>query len=154
MTLKTQEEQMSKEEIKTQSLTIGGIHSMSNNPPCTYKEYKLILDTFHKLVSKNIIELGTRYTLPHKLGVLSIRRKKNKPKKVIDFHKTKLYGETIYHNNYHSEGQYCFYHWEKEFPYAIFTYKQLYEFEPTRFNKRTLAKGIKEKNTLNKYVEI
>lgn len=131
------------------------MYSLSNNNPCTYSIYKLIVDTFHKVIANKMIEMGTRYKLPHKLGTISIRKKTNKSKvRKIDFHKTKLYGETIYHTNYHSEGQYCFFHWDKDFPHAVFSFKQLYKFDPTRYNKRTLAKGIKERNTLNKYLEI
>lgn len=128
---------------------------MSSNPTCKYSQYKLILDTFHKILCSHIVELGTRYKLPHRLGTISIRKKINTQKRrMVDFQKTKQYGITVYHNNYHSEGKFCFYHWDKDLPYGLFTFKQIYKFEPTRYNKRTLAKGIKERNTINKYLEI
>jgi len=141
--------------IKTERLTTKGIYKLSESPVCEYSLYKEIIDTFHKVLSHNLIHKGDRYKLPHRLGVLSIRKKKINPnKRMVDFAKTKKHGVTIYHNNYHSEGFYAFYFWDKAYPQGTFRYKQLFKFVPTRYNKRTLSKNISENNSINKYLEV
>jgi hypothetical protein len=149
-----QHQQSKREIIKTERLTTKGIYLLSENPQYEYTKYKKVIDTFHKILAEEMMTNGTHYKLPHRLGTLGIRKKKSKSKRAVDFAKTKEYGVTIYHNNYHSEGFYAFYHWNKDFPQAAFTYKQLYKFVPTRYNKRTLARKISDNNSINKYLEI
>ena len=119
------------------------------------KEFKDVSLRLFELISKDMIENGVGVKLPKKLVSLQVRKKKNNTKKkVVDFHKSKLYGVTIYHHNRHSDGYYSFINWDKNMPAASFKNKTIFEFSFTRANKRAMAKQIKENSVINKYFEI
>lgn len=118
-----------------------------------YPKFKKIITCFAEKLSEGIVK-GKSFKLPKRLGILEIRKRVTKFGKSIDFHLTKKYGETIYHTNKHSDGYYALVHWDKSRPQGSFTNKMLWKFTPTRTNKRTIAKSIKENNTINLYLEL
>lgn len=120
------------------------------------KEYTKILTCFFDLVSDAIINEAYAYKLPHKLGIIRIKKFKARTP-AIDWHKTNAYKEKygidkhIYFTNNHSHGYAARWYWDKR---AVkIRNKGLYKFQPTRTNKRDLAKIIKEENTIKKYFE-
>jgi hypothetical protein len=124
----------------------------SDTPHVDYSTYRGVVMRFNELLMEKAIYNGEGVKLPQSLGVIRVKKKKTNPKKrVIDFHKTKKFGVTVYHTNLHSEGYYGFFNWNKDHPYGIFRFKQIYKFFPTRTNKRKLAKTIKEENTIILY---
>ena len=116
-------------------------------------DFMLICETFTHLLAKSMIEGGIVYRLPHRLGSLGINKTKTAKKFYIDFKHYNATGEKIPLKNKHSQGYYARFRWKKAAPYAIFPYKKMFTFKPTRANKRYLAKCIKEKNTITKYFE-
>jgi len=120
------------------------------------KEYTNILNEFFKLLSKEIMEEALVYKIPHKIGVIRIKKFKAK-KQAIDWKKTNDYFQKhgvkkhIYHFNNHSGGYSGRWYWDKK--EAILKNRTLYKFTPTRTNKRTLADLIIQQNTIKKYFE-
>lgn len=117
-----------------------------------YSEYIDICDTFYKLISKSIIDDGTKFKMPWALGDVSVIKQNSKyvKKTPIDWKATNEIGKVVYNFNDHSAGYTYKYFWSK--PYKLknkFTYKLVM----TRNNKRALAKAIKQnkKDYLEKY---
>jgi len=137
-------------------LTITDIYNSSPlKERIEWATYKLVWSTFTDLLMSELMDTGKCFKLPHVLGTLQIRKTKvNLNKKPIDFHKTKLYGMTIYHQNKHSDGYYGRIYWNKEYPQASFTNKKIFQIEFTRANKRKLSHTIKNSNSINKYFEL
>ena len=100
-----------------------------------------------------LITNGSIFELPYQLGSMSISKKVSRKGKQIDFHKTKLYGMTIYFNNNHSGQYYAFFKWNKRGNKCKVGHKPIYKFVATRCRKRELAKAIKDKNSINLYIE-
>jgi hypothetical protein len=118
------------------------------------KLYKDICEEFNKLLLFKIIEEGFIFTIPYRLGALSIKKRKtliNNLKHDYNIYNTK--GLKNEHLNDHSGGYYCRFYWNKQ--NAIIVNKSNYSFIPTRTNKRYLASYIKEngKYSVNKYME-
>jgi hypothetical protein len=132
-------------------------YDIRDNRYVTQKQYLDTLQTFFKLLSKNILEEAYEYKIPHRLGYLKIIKFKGHKKKSIDWKKTNEFKEKhgvnkmIYHTNYHSQQYAARWHWSKR--EAMLHGKSLYRFVPTRNNKRTLARLIKEDNIIKKYYE-
>lgn len=139
----------------TKRYTITDVYENSSNKPhVDYLTYRKIVMRFNELLMDRAMHCGEGVKLPQRLGVMRVKKKKTNPnKRVIDFHKTKKFGETVYHTNLHSEGYYGFFSWDKAHPHGIFKLKTIYKFFPTRTNKRKLAKEIKESNTIILYSE-
>jgi nucleoid DNA-binding protein len=133
-------------------LTIKDLYNKHSNLSVDYSIYKEVLHVFHEELIQCLINQGDTVILPKQLGTLQVKKRKAK-KKSIDFHLTKQHGKTIYHTNKHSEGYYGIFLWDKSMPKGCFSNKQLYKLTMTRTNKRNLSKAIKEKNTINKYLE-
>lgn len=118
------------------------------------KLYRDICEDFNKLIMEDIIERGKFLHIPYRLGILRIKKRQVdlnnlKPNfKVFNEQdiKTKFLNE-------HSQGYYCRFYWNKGVD-TIVRNKTAYSFIPTRFNKRYLAKVLKEnKNQVNTYFE-
>jgi len=118
----------------------------------SYEDFVQICKTFNHLFMRSIIETGNIYRVPQRLGRLSVRKRKGKYKRmdVIHYYRT---GEKVYHANRHSEGYYARFDWEKDHPYMMLTKKSFYKLNITRFHKRYLSSGIKERNLITKYYE-
>jgi len=76
----------------------------------TQKEFKDNWDMFAEMVIKEMIHNGECFKLPYLMGTVQIRKRKTLPRHTVDYHKTKLVGETVYVNNKHSDGYYAFLH--------------------------------------------
>jgi hypothetical protein len=118
------------------------------------KIYRDICEDFNKLIMEAIIDKGEFFHIPYRLGILRIKKRQVdlnnlKPNfKVFkeDNIKTKFLNE-------HSKGYYCRFYWNKRID-TIVRNKTAYSFIPTRFNKRYLAKQLKEnQNQINLYFE-
>jgi len=138
---------------KKTRLTVKDLFLKHSSLNVNWEVYKKVIYLFHELLSQEAIEKGTKIILPKRLGTLQVRKRKTGKKKSVDFHLTKLHGETIYHTNKHSEGYYGTFVWNKDLPQASFSNKQLYSIEMTRTNKRNLSKAIKYDNKINNYIE-
>jgi hypothetical protein len=98
-------------------------------------------DFFSLLVNKVIVE-RKRLMLPYNLDIHRIKKAKlkNNIKPKIDFNKTRLLKQTVYHLNNHSFGYYYRWYWEKS--HIVIKNKTLYKFELTKKNNLLLAKEI------------
>lgn len=120
-----------------------------------YNLYRDICEDFNKEIMKSMIEEGEFFTMPYRLGTLRVKKRK------VDFHNLKpnfnLWKETGLKTKYlneHSGGYYCRFHWNKLIA-TVVRNRTIYSFIPTRFNKRYLAKTIKDngRSQINKYFE-
>ena len=116
------------------------------------KEFREINRTFNNVLMKSIIETGYAYKLPHRLGTISVRKRKSKAG-MIDFGHLQKTGEVIRHTNKHSGGYHAAFYWDRKAPQAIFANKYLFKLFPVRYYKRYLSEAIKDRNTINKYFE-
>lgn len=116
------------------------------------KEYEAILRLTNKLFMEATIETGIPIRLPLKLGMLMVQRQKPKLRP-IDLNHYMQTGEKIYHRNRHSHGYMARFKWDKSIRKALLKHRACFEFLPTRWAKNYLAKCIKEKNTIIKYME-
>jgi len=121
-----------------------------------YNIYRAICEDANKELSNEILE-GYFFTMPYRLGTIRIKKRK------IDINNLKpdfgLFNESdgTYKNkhlNQHSNNYYVRYYWTKRVE-TLIKNKSVYSFIPTRFNKRELAKRIKENtmDQINKYFE-
>jgi hypothetical protein len=134
-------------------LTEKDLYQMSNLD-VDWKTYKEVIWAYNEFISTKMIEEGSEIVLPRRLGTLRVKRRKTNPnQKRIDFKKTRELGQTVYHTNKHSEGDYGIFIWNKRKPQAVFANKQIYKLQMTRTNKRNLSKAIKERNTISKYIK-
>ena len=118
----------------------------------TKKEFKEICKVFNNILMRTIVDTGFEYKLPHRLGSISVRKKKSKGG-AIDFAHYKKTGDIIKHTNKHSGGYHAAFYWSRRSPQAIFANKFIYKFFPVRFYKKYLADAIRERNTINKYFD-
>lgn len=120
------------------------------------KLYRDICEDFNKLLVESLINTGNSFTIPYRLGILRIKKRK------INYNNLKpnfgLYNksEGKLKNKYlneHSGGYYCMFYWNKSL--AVVRNKTAYCFIPTRHNKRSLASEIKVKGKelVNNYFE-
>lgn len=119
------------------------------------KTFRNILLTYNYVLMKDMIDRGTIYYLPKKLGLLYIGRSKTKDikKRKMDMNHYMKTGERIYFTNKHSQGYTATFKWDKHDS----EYFQLYArmrayYTPLRGFKRYLARCIKEHNTITKYM--
>jgi hypothetical protein len=104
--------------------------------------FRKVCYSFNKKLGDRVLT-GFHTQLPYHMGFIRIvGRKGNIDKLSIDFKATKEYGETIYHDNRHTDGHYYFWNWQK--PNHLVKNMQHYTFLPTRGNKGT---SLKEKLT-------
>lgn len=115
-------------------------------------EYEAILRLTNKLFMEAIIETGFYGALPLRLGVILIQRQKPKLRP-IDLKHYMQTGEKVYHKNRHSHGYMARFKWDKSLRKAWLKDRAFYEFIPIRSAKNYLAKSIKDKNTILKYME-
>jgi hypothetical protein len=136
----------------------------------TSKEYSKILDMFNKNISKIIMENSYEFILPRRLGIIRIKKYKQKINLdengniinrafKVDFKSTldlwsndeeaKLNKTKVYHLNNHTEGYRCFWYFSNY--RCNLTNKSLYKFIPTRANNRNLAKLLKNPNFKGDY---
>lgn len=120
-----------------------------------YKRYRDICEDFNKMIMTDIIEEGYFFQLPYRLGIIRIKKRQ------VDLNNLKsnfgLFNEENIKTKYlneHSGGYYCRFYWNKRVD-TIVRNKTAYSFIPTRYNKRYLAKTIKEKgrDQINLYFE-
>ena len=121
-------------------------------------DYRRVINAFHKLVMKHIIEEGDTVYLPLRMGCLQIVGNINKPKIVdgvikglpIRWSKTKELwdscpeakerGQVIYCTNEETGGIRYKFQWVTKKVWA--KYKSLYSFRPSRTNKRSVYRQV------------
>lgn len=126
--------------------------------PVNLSEYRRVINAFHKLVMKHIIEGGDLVYLPLKMGTLVIKGNINKPKIVngvikglpIRWSKTKELwdscpeakerGQVVYCTNEETGGVRYKFQWNTKKVWA--KYKSLYSFRPSRANKRAVYRQV------------
>ena len=106
-----------------------------------YKVYKEVCTDFNQLVHDEILNKGMGFKMPSGLGVIQILKTKTKGD-IYNYNYYKKHGKKVKEFNRHTFGYRCKYVWSKnDYP---FTNKHIFKFVPTRTNKRTLAKLLKE----------
>lgn len=118
----------------------------------TRAEYHAIIRLMNKLFIEAIVETGYALRFPLALGALLVQRQKPKLRPIDLNHYMKT-GEKVYHRNRHSHGYMARWKWDKNMRRARILNRAFYEYVPIRFAKNYLAKCIKEKNTIIKYME-
>lgn len=117
--------------------------------PLDKNTYTSIINNYFEEIMELIRTDRLEFRFPGQLGtVLLVTRKVNNNNLQIDFKHYNKTGEKVYLFNDHSNGKYALYKWYKGRDNNLFKYKKYYNFVPTRANKRTLAKYIKEKTIL------
>jgi len=112
----------------------------NNLSPIGYVTFKLIiLDHFEYIKAK--LFNGMEYEMPYRLGILNIMKSKTRGRSV-DFGATRKAGYTIWYTNDHSNGYKYRLHWNTNA--ALTNDIKKYRINFTRYNKRGLAKLIKD----------
>lgn len=128
---------------------------------CSQRTYVDISKDFYKILSSLIIEEGFSFKIPSRLGEIRIVKFRSEKKRHINWKLTNEYfGEwnknnphdrkRIYHTNSHTDGYAARFHWKKS---TYLKHQTLYNFEAIRFNKRSLAKHVKETDSIYLYQE-
>lgn len=118
------------------------------------KTFRSIVYDYFKHISSEVIEKAREVKLPGRMGTIKIV--KTRPSSIarknlrVDFKATRELNKTILHLNEHSNGFNYRFFWSKKD--IIVRNKTLYEFIPSRANKRLLASLIK--NNKSDYIEI
>jgi len=116
-------------------------------------EYININKDFYTLLSLYLIETGQVYKFPGGLGELKIRKRKPPmDQQKIDYKRSKEAGKELHFMNMHSNGYYARFKWYKN--RISLAQKNTFKFVPVRWAKRSLAKAIKERNTIIRYNDI
>lgn len=123
-----------------------------------------VVKEFNKLISEEMIYATFDYKLPFNMGVLGIRKEKNKLRfdsngklkglSPVDWKSTldmwennpdaKEAKKLIRHENTHTGG--FIYKWYYNKRKASYKYRTVYKFKPSRTNARELAKVLKDPN--------
>ncbi len=111
--------------------------------------FKSIIDDFISYNMDLVINNGMSFKFGSSIGELFVHKKKidfsNKKTVRIDFKSTREMGRKVYHLNEHSDGFNYLFRWKKI--ESRCPYLNMYEFVPSRRNKRDLASSIKNKKT-------
>ena len=121
--------------------------SVEPNSPYDVKrsEYMAILDEYFKLVSEGLLAGKRSFKIPMNLGFIVINKRKVDLSNLrrVDWKATNESGTKVYHLNEHSDGYDYKVDWNR--PIHTTRNSRMYNFNPTRKIKRTLAKLIKSK---------
>jgi len=133
------------------------LKTVEKNSPyyMSYEKYVSIVSAYLEYIRDTIIDEGLSFKMPCHLGVFRIVKKKIKfsgklTVNSVDWENTKKYGKMIHYTNEHSDGYKYLFMWDKR--NARLKNISKYRFIPTRDNKRTLAKYIK--NKIRDYFEV
>ena len=106
--------------------------------------YKKAILLFFKYLAYEIIVNVYHFKMPHKLGILKIKKAKNRNTKYMDMKTTMDIGKKVYFANLHTDGFYFKWAWEKTQRHALFTNKGFYRFRPVRRIKKFMSEHIKK----------
>lgn len=118
----------------------------------TYSEWSQIIYGFNEDFRNYILETGDMAKLPYGLGPFSINKKKRRTKKrspngqefmnlPVDWVKTREKGKIIYNFNFHTDGYFFGWLWDKK--QARFKHADFWRFKPSRTSSRMIAHYIK-----------
>lgn len=119
----------------------------------TTKEFRLILNTYHHLMMKDMIDTGAVYLLPNSLGYIGVLKRNTVGVGMFNY---KLYNEEgikSYIKNKHSSNLAANFVWFHAFPFRGVPkkYINMFKFRAVRFYKRHLASIIKNENSIHIY---
>jgi hypothetical protein len=119
----------------------------------TYPEYKDITTMYLNHIADNLVQKSITVRLPFRLGTLAVVKHKPIYKSiknmVIDWTRSKELSKQVRQFNDHSNGFIYRFHWDRK--NCITDNKTAYMFNPTRLNKREVARLVKTKQ--NDYFE-
>ena len=116
------------------------------------EEIRLITDTFHYSLLKDIVDSGASYLLPFKLGLLGIFRVSVFGRGIFDYQLYKETGIKRYHKNNNTGQEVAVFRWIKTFPYFHSKLRyNVYTFKPSRFWKRYVATRMKSDQSILSY---
>jgi len=128
------------------------IKDYSNPHNLSRDEIKLILDTFHFSLMKDMIDTGTAYILPFQLGLLGVFRVAVFGRGVFDYQLYKETGIKRYHRNNGTNQEVAVFRWIRKFGhYSSKLRHSVYTFKPTRHWKRYVAARMKNNNSILSY---
>ena len=108
--------------------------------PVNERTFRDVCCSYNKKLANRVLA-GFHTQLPYHMGFIRIvGRQGNIDRLSIDFKATKELGETIYHDNRHTDGKYFFWDWRK--PNHLVKNMQYYTFLPTSGKK---GNSLKEK---------
>jgi hypothetical protein len=108
-----------------------------------YQTYRQVCLSFNKKVSDEILTSAFEFKMPSTIGRVRIKKlKASNTQRRVDWDTTKKNNVKVYHLNFHTDENYYKWFWHKQ--KHIFKNKSAYSFIPTRNNKRTLARLLKE----------
>lgn len=124
----------------------------SNPHELTPDEVRLITDTFHYLMMKDMIESGAAYVLPFQLGLIGIFRVAVFGRGIFDYQLFKETGIKRYHRNNAVGQEVAVFKWIRKFGHYSSKLKySVYNFKPTRYWKRYLAARMKDDKSILSY---
>ena len=119
----------------------------------TYLEYRDITTMFLRYLANQMVHKSLTITLPFRLGELSVVKHKPSYKSLknmaIDWSKSKEINKQVRQFNEHSNGYAYRFHWDRR--KCMLDNKTVYIFQPSRSNKREVARLVKTKE--NDYYE-
>lgn len=147
--------------------------------PVDYKTYSAVIKQFNDAVLDEIVYNSREFSIPGRLGKLRIKRFKNNflteegdlnrtflkpdwkrtwelwrrlyPEKTDQEIKNVKEKKLIYHTNEHTDNHYYRFYWDKLT--CNLTNHTLYNFKPTRTNKKKLIEAIKDEDLNIEYYE-
>lgn len=119
----------------------------------TYNEYRDITTMFFKHIADELVLKSVTFRLPFRLGNITVVKHKPSYKSIknmtMDWFKSKELNRQVREFNEHSNGYVYRFHWDRKT--CILDNKTIYRFQPSRVNKRLVAKLVKTKQ--NDYFE-
>jgi nucleoid DNA-binding protein len=124
----------------------------------SFDEWRNIVYSFNENFKLYILETGEKIKMPYGFGEFTINKKKRKKTKglndefinlPVDWKKTKEKGKIIYNFNFHTEGYFFGWIWDKRTSRLKQT--KCWYFKPSRTTSRLLAHYI---NTNEKYKDL
>lgn len=121
----------------------------------TRTEYRKILYAFNSLLANAIIYEGVTFVLPKGVGTLGVYKKPTTKRGYFDYATFNKTGIKRWIQNHHSGNFRAKVIWNLSVPWCQLPVivHNMFRFKPARLVNRTLAKAIKEQNTINLYYD-
>lgn len=117
----------------------------------SYEKWKAVVFELMDNISRLMITENLVLYAPYSIGRFGVEKVKGKAKRRVDFHKTKLQGKTVYHDNLHSDCYFFRISWRRKFNQKLIVKNAaMYWFTATldasrrKIGRRGLAKWVKD----------
>lgn len=142
-------------ESKRHRTSIDSFQAYDNKHNISYNDYCLILKTFNYILVNKLYE-GEVFSLPNRVGTLGVYKRKTFGRGIFDYQQFAATGDKVWKKNFHSSTYAASFVWSIKHPWTDIqsAKRAMFKFEPSREVKRSLAKQIKQNNTIHKYYDI